>query len=562
MVGALTSLVAVVIYVLLHVLRRHFLLFLLAVSCLVLSGIVAILSYIVFVCFLVPLQVLREVAKTAKGFEKLEVLWCMNTIKAHMLAVMASLATTLLLTVGLAIFHTTFSGEPYARWALIVLTDLIDSVCNAFCALVVSGLFLPGSPKTLVADRPSTTSRRATTPADHRPLTPAEDVSKSKVVHPGSPKTLVADRPSTTSRRATTPADHRPLTPAEDVSKRQGRSYHEDLNQEDRRRWDEKVSQLAERSMTVKQLLEFCGSLGCEDIMHHYDIDRSTTNDVVRQAIIPRSTLEDGSGGRCFADVVNEKEGGMPQHMVTHCWSNSFSHLVAAIVASRKDKACYESYVHSLGTPELLHNLGDKASERYWICAFCVNQHSSICGGFSPEPSHGTQEHSDWDSARRDTVTNNIYPLCKCGQPKYFNDSLVECELNKFDSVMKTLSLSPNISQVVATDLKFEVFERAWCVAELVEADDLKIRQELILYNRGCLHTHCQRLTQLSVHSCKASRKEDKEDIINKIGDTVAFDKHLQNLLFRSTGLLRTRTNHMDQLSAVARILEVQASPD
>eukprot|EP00419_Tripos_fusus_P034623 CAMPEP_0172777898 /NCGR_PEP_ID=MMETSP1074-20121228/201636_1 /TAXON_ID=2916 /ORGANISM="Ceratium fusus, Strain PA161109" /LENGTH=546 /DNA_ID=CAMNT_0013614827 /DNA_START=288 /DNA_END=1929 /DNA_ORIENTATION=- len=546
MVGALTSLVAVVIYVLLHVLRRHFLLFLLAVSCLVLSGIVAILSYIVFVCFLVPLQVLREVAKTAKGFEKLEVLWCMNTIKAHMLAVMASLATTLLLTVGLAIFHTTFSGEPYARWALIVLTDLIDSVCNAFCALVVSGLFLPGSPKTLVADRPSTTSRRATTPADHRPLTPAEDVSK-----------------------------------------RQGRSYHEDLNQEDRRRWDEKVSQLAERSMTVKQLLEFCGSLGCEDIMHHYDIDRSTTNDVVRQAIIPRSTLEDGSGGRCFADVVNEKQGGMPQHMVniagptpfrtwwlnekqggmpqhmvTHCWSNSFSHLVAAIVASRKDKACYESYVHSLGTPELLHNLGDKASERYWICAFCVNQHSSICGGFSPEPSHGTQEHSDWDSARRDTVTNNVYPLCKCGQPKYFNDSLVECELNKFDSVMKTLSLSPNISQVVATDLKFEVFERAWCVAELVEADDLKIRQELILYNRGCLHTHCQRLTQLSVHSCKASRKEDKEDIINKIGDTVAFDKHLQNLLFRSTGLLRTRTNHMDQLSAVARILEVQASPD
>jgi len=214
--------------------------------------------------------------------------------------------------------------------------------------------------------------------------------------------------------------------------------------------------------------------------------------------------------------------------------------------------------VQGLGDPGLLQQLGDSASKRYWICAFCINQHCSICGGFPHEPPHGTQEYLEWDAARRDTVTNEIYLICNCRQQKHFNDSTVECELNKFDRVMEKLLKTPKFGQVVAADLYFEVFERAWCVSELVEADFLNIRQELILHDVDCLHAHCQSLTQLWVRSCKASRVEDQEEIIRNIADTEAFDKRLQWLLFRSTGLLRFHTSDsMSQTAAVAKILKV-----
>lgn len=40
---------------------------------------------------------------------------------------------------------------------------------------------------------------------------------------------------------------------------------------------------------------------------------------------------------------------------------------------------------------------------RYWICAFCINQHASICGS-----SMGVL----------DTVTQEVLPCCDCATPK------------------------------------------------------------------------------------------------------------------------------------------------
>ena len=47
---------------------------------------------------------------------------------------------------------------------------------------------------------------------------------------------------------------------------------------------------------------------------------------------------------------------------------------------------------------------------RYWICAFCINQHASICGS-----SMGVL----------DTVTQEVLPCCDCATPK----SLGEMEI-------------------------------------------------------------------------------------------------------------------------------------
>ncbi|CAJ1453997.1 unnamed protein product, partial [Effrenium voratum] len=55
-----------------------------------------------------------------------------------------------------------------------------------------------------------------------------------------------------------------------------------------RGRWHEKVEELAGRGISVRQLLDFYSHLG-QDVMPHFDPARSTTHDVVRQAIIPLS---------------------------------------------------------------------------------------------------------------------------------------------------------------------------------------------------------------------------------------------------------------------------------
>lgn len=52
--------------------------------------------------------------------------------------------------------------------------------------------------------------------------------------------------------------------------------------------WTQKVEELAQRGITIRQLLDFYASLG-GTLMPHFDPDRSTTHDVVRQAIIPNS---------------------------------------------------------------------------------------------------------------------------------------------------------------------------------------------------------------------------------------------------------------------------------
>ena len=52
--------------------------------------------------------------------------------------------------------------------------------------------------------------------------------------------------------------------------------------------WMEKVEELAGRGLSIRQLLDFYSELG-SGLMPHFDPDRSTTHDVVRQAIIPSS---------------------------------------------------------------------------------------------------------------------------------------------------------------------------------------------------------------------------------------------------------------------------------
>jgi len=140
-----------------------------------------------------------------------------------------------------------------------------------------------------------------------------------------------------------------------------------------------KVEELAGRGFTLRALLRFYGDL--PSYMPHYDPERSTTNDVVRQVIIPRSA----AAKTAFADLMHSKDAPrFPAVMVTHNWGNLFCHLIAAIVADALGSPFFFNIVSRLDgryLDALLAELEEQGvSERtYWVCAFSVNQHVSIC---------------------------------------------------------------------------------------------------------------------------------------------------------------------------------------
>eukprot|EP00928_Gymnodinium_smaydae_P087822 TRINITY_DN72018_c0_g1_i1.p1 TRINITY_DN72018_c0_g1~~TRINITY_DN72018_c0_g1_i1.p1 ORF type:complete len:849 (-),score=55.58 TRINITY_DN72018_c0_g1_i1:116-2662(-) len=312
--------------------------------------------------------------------------------------------------------------------------------------------------------------------------------------------------------------------------------------------WNRTLTDLACRAVSLRSLLNFYEKLvGKTSPMPHFSPKMSRTRDVVRGAIIPMSR-DTQFGNTAYAVVMDQGERRSPSTMVTHHWDNCFSHLVAAILSDALGESSYESilpYLQKKRAPRNLKKLRHMLDRRgrldrtYWICAFSVNQHASICGSLPPEPAQGSQEHATWDRSTRDTVSKKRYALCSCAHPKHLNDHYDLCEINKFDDLMSLLSRKVvGFSHVVACDRSFEVMTRAWCVAEIAEMWSLGLSQDLLVHSETALTEHIGELLTVRVEDCKASREEDKQAIIEKISDVAAFNKRLQERFFGQSGLL------------------------
>ncbi|CAE7305695.1 mycA [Symbiodinium necroappetens] len=306
--------------------------------------------------------------------------------------------------------------------------------------------------------------------------------------------------------------------------------------------WQAKVEQLSMRGITAQALLNFYKSLGGR-LMPHYQAGQHTTSDVVRQAIIPH-TRE----GRCaYATFINGPR--QPDRMVTHSWRNLFRDLVAAVIADAAGESSFGLVAalleEDVSVLEALMRERGTSDRVYWICAFAVNQHAGIC------------ENRDGD---RDSVTGQVHPGCTCGLPKMLNTTAplstegpskgqsIGCEMNKFDDMMALLSRkNPHFSQVVAVDAGFVLFRRAWCVAELVKADEARLRQHVKMHSRKAVEDMASSLRNLRVESMEASRAEER------IEDTCLFNQKLQSLIFDKAGLLSC----WRQLDAAHRMEEV-----
>jgi len=336
--------------------------------------------------------------------------------------------------------------------------------------------------------------------------------------------------------------------------------------------WMETVHSLAGRFMEAGELLKFYAEL--PESMPWYDPRRHTTNDIVRAAIIPLSHR--AGRGWAFANLPERSDAGglLPERMVTHDWRNLFLHLVAAILADALGKDEYGAIASKLcleGGPEVVRQQLEETGathRRYWICAFCVNQHLGICAGFSPPPPADTPEFRRWEANRRDSVSGDLHTCCRCIEPKFFLDAPDECEMNKFDDMMALLSHeAPDFRQLIAIDRHFDVFTRVWCVAELVQAHRAQIPQNVCLMSKKALDADTGdlgiyiKLATLTVADCSASCSEDKDAILRKISDIPEFDAQLQAAIFGSSGLLGRELVGFDVLYTAARTaLRVKAA--
>jgi hypothetical protein len=228
--------------------------------------------------------------------------------------------------------------------------------------------------------------------------------------------------------------------------------------------------------------------------------------------------------GRAYASVVNNDQYVFPTTIVTHNWNNSFTHLVAAVISHALGLRCYNGVANTLNSfriKELRAELEEagRLHETYWICAFSVNQHSTIC-----------------QKETTDSLGNHI-DVCPCHTEQIREGK--ECEVNKFDLLMQYLKHSSKsaeegpLQQLVAIDRKFEILSRIWCVAELFEAYQSHIPQQLCVHSDASRSDCMEILQRFDVRKGRASHARDKEYLLSKIADPESFNRQVQQFVVR-----------------------------
>eukprot|EP00929_Paragymnodinium_shiwhaense_P068090 TRINITY_DN34220_c0_g1_i2.p1 TRINITY_DN34220_c0_g1~~TRINITY_DN34220_c0_g1_i2.p1 ORF type:complete len:344 (-),score=32.78 TRINITY_DN34220_c0_g1_i2:103-1134(-) len=142
--------------------------------------------------------------------------------------------------------------------------------------------------------------------------------------------------------------------------------------------WQAQVEDMAGRAFTLRALLDFYREL--PTTMKHFDARTHTTNDVVREAIIPGSKETRSA----YPTKMMNGQHIRPDVMITHNWGNLFKDLCAVMVAHVLSEPDFGMVAHLLEVNRLdtIEAMlpEDAWSVKFWVCAFCVNQHRSICG--------------------------------------------------------------------------------------------------------------------------------------------------------------------------------------
>ena len=306
--------------------------------------------------------------------------------------------------------------------------------------------------------------------------------------------------------------------------------------------WTSKVEELSLRGMTLRSLLDFYQWNLALAPDWTYVPKAHKTRDVVRRVIIPLTSREESAYS---VSTWNRDGAQRAQVMVTHNWGNTFIDLLAAALSDALEECSFKMVAQLLEEDatflsEMLGKVG-RLDQTYWICAFAVNQHISIC-------------HSNpYD---HDPVTNLLHPVCGCSSVNISDPDgrSTASEINKFDDMMYHLATTGVCRQVIAVDKSLDLFHRAWCVAEIAEANRLRMAQSLKLVSKGTLQQRAGTLENLDVRSMKASCERDKELILGKIESIEEFNLELKALIFDPNSGLLASWHAMDTLQQVAEV--------
>ena len=87
----------------------------------------------------------------------------------------------------------------------------------------------------------------------------------------------------------------------------------------------------------------------------------------------------------------------------------------------------------------------------------------------------------------------------------------------------------PDMRQVIAVDEDLDIFTRAWCIAEIHMAYKLKLAQSVKLHDLDMV-VNTSSFDDIKIQFCKASRKEDVDEILSKIDDKERFNQEVKTL--------------------------------
>lgn len=264
------------------------------------------------------------------------------------------------------------------------------------------------------------------------------------------------------------------------------------------REWHQKVLEMSGRGFTLDSLLKFYRALGT-DLMPGFDPEVHRTRDVVEEAIIPATAKQ----GCSYASLMMSGQYTTPTKFVTHNWDNLFSGTVSAIVADALGEKDFSMVafllVQDLDKLEAWIAKRGVGLQTYWICAFSVNQRGAL---------------------------NDTLPMLPDGRS-------IPCEMNKFTDMMRYLAATnPDFQQVIAVDVNFRLFTRAWCVAEVATAHEVGMQQNLKVSSADNLMQHVKQLHDTKIQDMETSRVEDKQEIMDGIKDPESFNRMFQRLLF------------------------------
>jgi len=302
-----------------------------------------------------------------------------------------------------------------------------------------------------------------------------------------------------------------------------------------------KVEELSRRSISVERLLHFYH----EVVIKTFNMDpNALTEDVVQDIIIPMTEEDEVSWvdyleknteyvdttpvvltsakSRPFFTAGAEASDVEPTTHVVHAWKMRFVDLLAAILQDAshgKTRKLGESYEEACRIyAKVLH-------KPYWICAFCINQHLSICH----EPRF----------------------KCRCSSPKY-DEATPQCEFDKFSAVAQVLHQRGG-GMLLALERDLQALSRAWCVDEVhyALATGMAIKPSFSTLPGFC----SLREFVCEVTRCQA-RPSDKERILNKIqiGTGIpAFNDRVTTFLQTEARLLMDAARNRSRSISVTR---------